>query len=366
MGLKVYSNFMASVSKDKYFTIRKAVVLEALEKGIKPTAFRLNMSKNTIRLWLRRFQNEGNDGLLDRRSGPNRIPHKTSLALEKQIIAIRKTASCYGARRLKYFFNLTPSIGAIQRILHDHGLCRKKRRRYQKKNDLRFIKAKYKAGEKLQMDVKYLTDIPPYWEMMQRLKLPRFQYTIRDVKSGMLFLGYANVISEIHAESMAQYVLNTIVAHFPGTVSLQTDNGVEFSGTTRNPETNHFRRAIKALGAEHCYIPPGHCNANADVESIHATIEEEFYNLTSFTSRKDFFQKAESYRLFYNLERPNFSKTGKTPSFIAQEDHSKSNFATVFQSIGVLDLDCLVRFHIRGQPLPVLPGFLLWPCGKYI
>ena len=357
MGLKIYSNFMASVSKDKYFTIRKSIVLEALEKGIKPTAFRFNMSKNTIRLWLRRFQSEGNDGLLDRRSGPNRIPHKTSLALEKQIIAIRKTASCYGARRLKYFFNLTPSIGAIQRILCDHGLCRKKKRRYQKKNDLRAIKAKYKTGEKLQMDVKYLTDIPPYWKRMQRLKLPRFQYTMRDVKSGMLFLGFANVLSQMHAECMAKYVLSNIVMHFPGIITLQTDNGVEFSGTTRNPEANHFRKAVQACGAEHCYIPPGHCNANADVESIHATIEEEFYNLTSFTSRKNFFQKAESYRLFYNLQRPNFSKEKKTPMHIAQEDHSKSNFATVFQSIGVLDLDDLVRLHVRGQPLPVLPVF---------
>jgi len=356
MGLKIYSNFMASVSKDKYFTIRKSIVLEALEKGIKPTAFRFNMSKNTIRLWLRRFQSEGNDGLLDRRSGPNRIPHKTSLALEKQIIAIRKTASCYGARRLKYFFNLTSSIGAIQRILNDHGLCRKKRRRYQKKNDLRSIKAKYKAGEKLQMDVKYLTDIPPYWKRMQRLKLPRFQYTMRDVKSGMLFLGFANVLSQMHAECMAKYVLSNIVMHFPGIITLQTDNGVEFSGTTRNPEANHFRKAVQACGAEHCYIPPGHCNANADVESIHATIEEEFYNLTSFTSRKNFFQKAESYRLFYNLQRPNFSKEKKTPMHIAQEDHSKSNFATVFQSIGVLDLDDLVKLHVRGQPLPVLPA----------
>lgn len=102
MGLKIYSNFMASVSKDKYFTIRKSIVLEALEKGIKPTAFRLNMSKNTIRLWLRRFQSEGNDGLLDRRSGPNRIPHKTSLALEKQIIAIRPIQQASATNRLKF------------------------------------------------------------------------------------------------------------------------------------------------------------------------------------------------------------------------------------------------------------------------
>lgn len=100
---------------------------------------------------------------------------------------------------------------------------------------------------------------------------------------------------------------------FPGEVTLQTDHGVEFSGTTRNPETNHFRKAIKSLGAEHSYIPPGHCNAHTDFESIQATIEEEFYNLTSFTSKEDFLQKVESYRLFYNLERPNFSKGKKTP-----------------------------------------------------
>ena len=59
---------------------------------------------------------------------------------------------------------------------------------------------------------------------------------------------------------------------------MRTDNGVEFSGTTRSLEGNHFRKAVISTGAEHRYIPPGHCNANADVESIHATIEEEFYN----------------------------------------------------------------------------------------
>ena len=216
MGLKIYSNFMSNVSKDRRFTTRKAIVHEALEDGIKPTARRWNMSKNTVRSWIRRFQEEGNDGLMDRRSGPKSIPHKTPIAVETQIVAIRKKAPCYGARRLKYFFQLTPSIGAIQRIIHDRGLTRKVRRHHQKKNDLREVKAKYKAGEKLQMDIKYLTDIPPYWEMMQRLKLPRFQYTVRDVKSGMLFLGFADEISELHAERMAKHVLQAITPQFPG------------------------------------------------------------------------------------------------------------------------------------------------------
>ena len=81
MGLKFYSSFVRHTSKAKFFTLRKAVVQEALEKGIKLTARRYNMSKNTVRLWLRRFQEEGNDGLLDRRSGPNHIPHKTAKEL---------------------------------------------------------------------------------------------------------------------------------------------------------------------------------------------------------------------------------------------------------------------------------------------
>lgn len=73
MGLQFYSTFMKTGRKEKHFTVRKAIVQEALEKGIKPTARRFGMSKNTVRLWTRRFKSEGNDGLIDRRASPNTI-----------------------------------------------------------------------------------------------------------------------------------------------------------------------------------------------------------------------------------------------------------------------------------------------------
>ncbi len=56
-------------------------------------------------------------------------------------------------------FDLPSSVGAISRILKEKGLTRRKKKKYQKKNDLRAVKAKYKPFERLQMDVKYLTDI---------------------------------------------------------------------------------------------------------------------------------------------------------------------------------------------------------------
>ena len=106
---------------------------------LKLAARKYYVSKNTVRLWLRRFKGEGHDGLIDRRNGPHYIPHKSSKAEEKEIIKIRKLAPCYGAMRLKAFFDLKPSTGAISRILKDHGLSKKIRRKYQKKNDLRAI-----------------------------------------------------------------------------------------------------------------------------------------------------------------------------------------------------------------------------------
>lgn len=355
MELNRYGNLMKLAGKGKYFSLRKSIVQEASRNGIKPTAKKFNMSKNTVKLWVNRFKREGNDGLLDRRNGPHYIPHKTPKDQEEEIVAIRKEASCYGAMRMKYFFDVKASQGAIQRIIKDHGLTRKVRRKYQKKNDLRAIKEKYKAFEMLQMDIKYLTDIPPYWERLQRLGLPKFQYTVRDVKSGMLFLGYGDEITVEKSIKMLEHVLSKITPNFPGEITVQTDNGIEFSGTTGRCENNQFSSAVNKWGAKHRYIPPGHCNANGDVESIHATIEHEFYNLTDFVSRDDFMRKSESYRNFYNLQRPNWSKKVKTPWLIAQQDHPETNLATVVQFIEVLDLErSLAPTPLGGQTLPVL------------
>lgn len=117
---------------------------------------------------------------------------------------------------LKYFFDLAPSIGAIHPVIKGKGLTARRRRKYQKKNDLQEVKAKYLSlEEKVQMDIKYLTDIPPYWEQMQRMGLPRFQYTIRDVKSRMLFLGYADEVSIENAANMLSHLLGKIAPHFP-------------------------------------------------------------------------------------------------------------------------------------------------------
>jgi len=58
-------------------------------------------------------------------------------------------------------------------------------------------------------------------------------------------------------------------------------------------------------------------NANADVESSHRLIGDEFYSRESFSSIKDFLVKAPSYQLYFNFLRKNSYEKIKIFSSIA-------------------------------------------------
>jgi transposase len=262
MGLSSYSIMMKSTPQAQLFQFKKQVVQWTQVHGIKPAVRKWGLGRNTIRRWQRRFEQEGNQGLHDKRKGPKHIPHKTPLSVQQQVISAREQAPCYGARRLKYFFELPCSAGAIFRILKQHGLVRRQKKKHQIKNDLREAKAKYKAFGHLQMDVKYLRDIPNYWGQKKEFKLPGFEYTVRDTKSGMLFLGFSDELSELTARTMVDYILARLRAQMPDKeIIIQTDNGVEFSGTTRYFEKATFSQRVARYGAKHVFIPPKMCNA---------------------------------------------------------------------------------------------------------
>ncbi len=353
-----YSTYVVGKGKDYSFEFKQNAVFAAQELGIKPTVRRFKITRNTLREWKRRFETEGKKGLLDRRKGPHNIPNKMPKEIEEKIVSIRQMTKCFGPQRIKYHYNIPYSLGAIQRVIKSNGLTRKRRKVREKRRDMRAVKAKRASMAHMQMDVKYLTDIPNYWEQLKPLGLPKYQYTVRETKTGMLFLGYSDELSELNARTMIDYILDEIKWDLPFDISeltVQTDNGSEFSGQARRVETAPFVQMIeKTHGANHVYIRPGHCNAQADVESSHQLIETEFFDLTRFADRDDFFRKIESYRLYFNFVRPNFYKGGKTPQQICASDCGSSASCN-FSLIKTVDLDTMSTFsYQRGQSIPGL------------
>ena len=316
-------------AKDHKFETRLHLVQHAETHGIKSAARAYGTTRNTVRKWVRRVEREGLLAALKEHSrAPHSCPHKLKPEDEKRIIHQRMKTPGFGARRLKYEFELPYGVSAIARVLRSHGLTRKRRRKHHTKNDLRAVKAAYKAFTRFHMDVKYLNDIPNYWPYMRSLTLPGYQYSIRELPTGASFFSYADEVSLTYA----QLTVDRFLAHLKrhgidlSEVRIQTDNGSEFDGQRIHAATYGFTYTVEGCyKAEHGRIPPSCPNANADVESFHGLSETEFYDIQGFHSRPDFLAKATTYQNYFNLARRNGSKENRSPlEILDQKDPSIS------------------------------------------
>ncbi len=195
-------------SKDHIFDYRLHMVHSAITLGVKPTARIFKTSAPSVRKWRDRFKAEGSTGLHDRSRAPHSCPHKLSKETEDKIVKLRKRLPGFGAEHLKDEFDLPWGVNSIARVIRQNCKTRIKKKKHQRKNDLRHIKAAYKPCTHFQMDVKYLNDIPHYWPFMQFMGLPRFQYTIRELSTGAQFLTYADEISKTYAILTAKRLLD--------------------------------------------------------------------------------------------------------------------------------------------------------------
>ena len=296
------------------YNLRLRLVESARQRGLKPTARLFATTVPTVRKWLRRYQQQGPSGLLERSRAPHRQPRKTSPAIEQQAVELRKMLHTFGARRLIREFDLPLSHRALERIWRARGLLKKRRRKYQRKQDLAHIKAQWALFQQISADTKDLDDIPHYWPQAQRHGLPVIQYTAREVRSGLLFWAFAQrrtaAASAVFAARIQQHLDRYGVSLRD--LVWQTDNGSEFiGGHDKHGKPTGFPAEMR--DSQHLRIPPAAHTYQSDVETVHRLEEDEFFDLESFTSRGDFLAKVHTYQLYFNLARPNSHKENQTP-----------------------------------------------------
>ena len=192
--------------------LRLRMALHAKEHGVKPAARAFHTTVKTVRKWLKRF--DGKIASLEAQSrAPKRRPRKLPAAAEKKILDAKRRCPRFSAKRLKLEFELSHSVKAIRRICKEHGLNRPwRRKKTQTKRLLRDIKKQWKLFQQIDVDTKNLCDIPEYWLKLKGLGLPQYQYTARDVSTGLLFLGYSNELSLSYATLFAERIIQHLLA----------------------------------------------------------------------------------------------------------------------------------------------------------
>ena len=200
---------------------------------------------------------------------------KTPAEVEQRVVALRQQLFTFGACRLIREFDLPLSHRALERIWRQHGLLKKRQRKYQRKQDLAHIKATGRVFQQISADTKDLDDIPRYWPQAQAFDLPTVEYTAREVRSGLLFWAFAQrrsaAASSVFAARMQQHLAGCGISLRD--LLWPTDNGSEFIG-------GHDRRGRptgfpSALGdSQHVRIPPAAPTFPSDVETVHRLVEE--------------------------------------------------------------------------------------------
>jgi len=316
-----YYNIMRK-SKDKKF-FRYQMVLYAEREGKKATAKFFKTTVKTVRKWCRRYKDYGYAGLDEISRRPHSSPNATPAEERKQLVMLKKKYKRLGADQIIVIEKLTRSPRTIRKIWKQEGVSsRKRRKKHVTKQNLREVKKQYPFLKQVMEDTKVLYDIPEYWPQMTSKRLYRVQYTARDVTSGMKYLGFADTQSLEYSTLFAKYLnyyLQLYGADLSQTIR-QTDNGSEYIGHVTAKKPSAYTRAIAEVpGQVHLTIFPGAHRMQADVETVHNLIEAEFYELETFSSKRDFMNKVYSYQLFFNLQRPNTYKENKTPWQLARE-----------------------------------------------
>lgn len=328
---------------------RYQMVQYALSHGVKPTARLFGTSPPVIRKWLARFKEQGYAGLVDLSHKPHHSPRATDQRIKDHIVGLRKKYRRLGAEQVKTLEHLTQAPKTIRKLWRDAGVQRgRRRKKYITKQNLREVKKQFYLFQQSCEDTKDLIDIPEYWPQMKRLNLPTVQYTRREISCGILFTGFANERSLIHATLFAAYINHHMEKYeaLPkdDSARCQTNNGSEFCGSWNAKEPSAYTRTIESLpGQEHTTIFPGAHRMQADVETVHALMETEFYEIEKFTDRADFMNKATTYQLFFNLERPNTYKEHKTPWQLVQE--KKPDLDKRLLMTAAVDLDALLNAY---------------------
>ena len=337
--------------KDKK-QLRLRMVLYAEEKGIKASARYFGASPNTVRKWHRRYKVGGRGALEELSKAPKNCKRRIPEKQREKAIEIKRNIKTIGARRAKAMFNLSISDKAILKIWREEGLLKRKRKKPKTKKYLREIKKQMKAFEMIAVDTKVLRDIPEYYPQMINLRLPKYQYTARDVSSGWLYEAYSEEATMKNSCIFIEIVLRHL--KMCGVkleeTRFQTDNGGEFIGSWNMKDDSAFTKKIEEYNAIHQTIPARKHTWQADVETAHRLVEDEFFEIEEFDGRRNFIEKASSYCLWFNVARKNSGKEYQTPwDIIRNKDKTISPTVCVLKP---LFLDSQNGFNYKPYYLP--------------
>jgi transposase InsO family protein len=298
---------------------RRRVVDRVVVEGwsVAVAAEAAGVSERTVYRWLARFRCHGQQGLVDRRSVPGRIPHKTSAERVSAICALRqlRLTAAEIAERLRM------PLSTVSAVLRREGLGKRSRleppepvNRYERSA----------AGELIHIDIKKLGRIEggpgkritgrrSRWRgktdaagvRRQRIGWEYLHVAIDDYSR----LAYAEVLDNEKASTAIAF-LHRAVAFFAGhgicVERVMTDNGSAYI-------SHAHAIACRELDIRHLRTRPYRPRTNGKAERLIQTMLQRWAYARAYSSSAERAATLKAWLNHYNFTRPHGSLSHKPP-----------------------------------------------------
>jgi len=253
----------------------------------------LGVSDRTLRRWKRAYRIGGQEGLKPNPTTPRNLANKTDASVVERILQLKQKYPTWGARRLKYQFNLPVAWCTVHRILKKSGLL---------------IRIKPKPQPCKRFQRKHVDSL---WQG------DTFQFRIRDV--GKVYVtGFTDDRSRYRIKSKAylhkgkEESINALswavrAGRIPKQIYL--DNGKQFIA-------KEFKEEAKRFGIKLIYGRPHHPRGRGKIESYHRALYRELIRLKEFDSLSHFKKELQSFDKRYNHWRKQEALGWQTPASV--------------------------------------------------
>ena len=252
-----------SVVEQRY----RAVLEAAAGVPVTEVAERFGVSRQSVHAWIRRYEQDGLGGLMDRSRRPESCPHQVSAEVEAAVCELRREHPRWGPLRLAHELgragmSLVPSRMSVYRVLVRHGLIEPQPRKRPRDSYMRWER-----------------DAPmALWQMDLVGGIFLADGTEAKLVTGVDDHSRFCVICQVVVRATGRAVCLAFAAALrqfgvPGEVL--TDNGKQFTDRFGKGGEVLFDRICRDNGIVHRLTQPRHPTTTGKIERFHGSLRRE-------------------------------------------------------------------------------------------
>jgi putative transposase len=301
VDLSLYPSYKELYQQAPLFARKNVIKVYQQTKNKSLTARIFKTHLCVVRELIKRFEQEGEEGLKNRSRRPKNSPHKTPVHIEGMILTEREKTG-YGRDRIARNLSvrgIPVNPSTVRYVLRRyHASAKYKWSRYRKKQRFYDFEQLHPL-EHFEVDLKEIYDQSTLSQETihhaQSIHIPPYQCTAIDIKTRIRFLSYS--YEKTFSNGLAFMLSLLYFVRMSGIehrLTFQTDNGEEFGGKSVDKLDYLNRQIFGPLQARLIHIPKGKKGWNAFVERSHQTDDNEFYipQLELCQDVKEFFWRA--------------------------------------------------------------------------